>query len=142
MSSRINHLAVLVSAIAFFVLGWIWYDLLFGRLWMSLTGHVATTPASSMMLMFVGSFVLGWAISYVIAIALADTSNPNPARHGMEFGVFMGLGIFGMMLGIMYIYEGRPLALWLINTGYVVVGMAIMGGIIGAMQKTPASAAA
>lgn len=142
MSSRINHLAVFVSAIAFFVLGWIWYDMLFGRLWMSLSGHVATTSVSNMMPMFVGSFILGWAISYVIAIALADTTNPNPGRHGMEFGVFMGLGVFGIMLGIMYIYEGRPLALWAINTGYVVVGMAIMGGIIGAWRKKEAAATA
>jgi hypothetical protein len=140
MSSRINHLAVFVSAIAFFILGWVWYDLAFGRLWMSMTGHVATS-VGNMTPLFAGSFVLGWALSYVIGIALADTSNPNPARHGIEFGIFMGLGVFGTMLGINYLYEGRPIALWAINTGYVVVGMAIMGAIIGAWRaKAPATA--
>lgn len=142
MSSRINHLAVFVSAIVFFILGWVWYDLLFGRLWMSLSGHVVTASASSMIPQFVASFVLGWALAYVIGIALADTSNPNPARHGIEFGIFMGVGIFGTMLGVMYIYEGRPLALWAINTGYVVVGMAIMGALVGAWQKKAVAAAA
>jgi hypothetical protein len=134
-------LAVLVSAIAFFVLGWVWYDLLFGRLWMSLTGHVATASASSMMPQFVGSFIIGWAVAYVIAIALVDSTNPNSGRHGVEFGIFMGLGVFGTMLGIMYIYEGRPLALWAVNTGYVIAGMALMGGIVGAWRKTVAATA-
>lgn len=142
MSSRINHLAVFVSAIVFFVLGWIWYDFVFGRLWMSLSQHVATTSASNMIPQFAGSFILGWVLAYVIAIALADTSNPNPTRHGVEFAVFMGLGIFGTMLGVEYIYEGRTFTLWAINTGYVVVGMAIMGAMVGAWQKKPATAAA
>jgi hypothetical protein len=137
-----NHVAVFVSAIAFFILGWIWYDLLFGRAWMALSGHVATTSASSMTPMFAGSFILGWVLAYVIGIALADTANPNPGRHGIEFGFFMGLGIFGTMLGLEYIYEGRGFTLWAINTGYVVVGMAIMGAIIGAWRKREAPATA
>jgi hypothetical protein len=89
---------------------------------------------------FIGSFVLGWALAYVIAIALADTTNPNPARHGLEFGVFMSLGVFGTMLGLDYIYEGRPLMLWAINTGYVVVGMAMMGAIVGAWRAKAVAA--
>jgi Protein of unknown function (DUF1761) len=142
MNSRINHLAVLVSAIAFFILGWIWYDLLFGRLWMSLSSHIAPTAPSNMIPQFAGSFVLGWVLAYVIGIALADTTNPNPGRHGIEFGIFMGLGVFGTMLGLDYIYEGRPFALWAINTGYVVVGMAIMGAIVGAWRTKAVTATA
>ncbi|HKU68366.1 MAG TPA: DUF1761 domain-containing protein [Candidatus Baltobacteraceae bacterium] len=142
MRSRINHSAVFVSAVAFFVLGWLWYDALFGRLWMSLTGHTGTASAASMMPQFIASFVLGWILAYVIAIALDETADPNPARHGIAFGVFMGLGVFGTMLGVMYIYEGRPFALWGINAGYVVVGMAIMGAIIGAWRKSAVAAAA
>jgi hypothetical protein len=140
MNSRINHLAVFVSAIAFFVLGWIWYDALFGRLWMALSSHLAPTSPGNMLPQFIGSFILGWVLAYVVAIALADTSNPNPGRHGIEFGVFMSLGIFGTMLGLEYIYEGRSFTLWAINTGYVVVGMAIMGAIIGAWRTRTAPA--
>lgn len=141
MTSRINHLAVFISAIAFFLLGWVWYDALFGRLWMSLTGHVVASTGN-MATMLAGSFILGWALAYVIAIALAETSNPNPGRHGTEFGIFMGLGVFGTMLGQQYIYEGRNFELWAINVGYVVVGMAIMGAIIGAWRRKPVAATA
>lgn len=141
MNSRINHVAVLVSAIAFFLLGWLWYDALFGHAWMALTGH-AQTSTGAMTNVLVATFVLQWVLAYVIAIAMADTSHPNPARHGIEFGVFMALGIFGTMLGVNYVSEGRGFELWAINTGYVVVGMAIMGGIIGAWRKRAVASSA
>ena len=97
-------------------------------------GKTESAPGG-MATQFIVSFLLGWALAYVVGIALAETSNPNPAKHGVEFGIFMGLGVFATMLGLNYLYEGRPLALWAINAGYVVVGMAIMGAIVGAWRK-------
>ena len=141
MTSRINHLAVFVSALAFFVLGAIWYMPLFGHQWMSLTG-LGMKPPASMSTTFAVTFVLGWILAYVIGIALADASHPNPARHGIEFGIFMGIGVFATMSLMDFLYEGRSLSLWLIDAGYVVIGMAMMGAIIGAWRKKPAPAAA
>jgi len=141
MSSRINHMAVFASAVVFFVLGWIWYDALFGHQWMALTG-IAQKSAPAMGPALGATFVLEWVLAYVIAIALADTTNPNPARHGAEFGVFMAIGVFGTMLGVNYVNEGRGLELWAINTGYVAIGMGLMGAIVGAWRKKAVSAAA
>ena len=87
---------------------------------------------------FLIGFILSWILAYVVGIALADTSNPNPARHGVEFGVFMGIGIFATMSLMDYLYEGRSYALWAINAGYVIVGMAMMGAIVGAWRKKEA----
>jgi peptidoglycan/LPS O-acetylase OafA/YrhL len=133
-------LAVFVSAVAFYILGAIWYMPLFGHQWMALAGKTQTSPAS-MTSTFIISFILGWILAYVIGIALADTSHPNPARHGVEFGAFMGLGVFATMLLVIFLYEGRSLALWAIDAGYVVAGMAIMGAIVGAWRKKPVAAA-
>lgn len=140
MSSRINHVAVFVSALVFFVLGWLWYTALFGHAWMALTGHTQTSTGA-MGNVLIATFILQWLLAYVIAIALADTTNPNPMRHGVEFGIFMGIGIFGTMLGVNYVNEGHGFELWAINTGYVVVGMALMGGIMGAWRKKAVAAA-
>lgn len=140
MSSRINHVAVFVSAIVFFLLGAVWYMPLFGHQWMALVG--VTGKAMPMTTTFIVSFILGWILAYVIGIALADTSHPNPARHGIEFGIFMGIGVFATMTLMDFLYEGRSFALWGIDAGYVVVGMAIMGGIIGAWRKKAVAAAA
>ena len=139
MASRLNHLAVFVSALAFFIWGWVWYSLLFGGMYTALVGK-ASGSMSSMGPQFAISFIMGWLLSYVTAIALHDTENPNPVRHGIEFGVFFGVGIYATMTLVNYAYDGRPYALWAINAGYVVTGMAIIGGIIGAWLKKPAAA--
>lgn len=140
MTGRLNHLAVLLSAVAFFIWGWVWYTLFFGTTYMALVGKTATS-AGSMAPQFAISFVMGWLLSYVTAVALHDTDNPNPIRHGIEFGVFFGIGIFATMTLMDYAYEGRPYALWAINSGYVVTGMAIIGAIVGASLKKRVPAA-
>jgi hypothetical protein len=134
MASRINHLAVFVAAIVFFLLGAAWYMSPLGAIWAAQMGKTPTgiAPMASQLVI---SFLLDWLLAYVVGIALADASNPRPARHGIEFGIFMGLGIYGTMTLMNDIYEGRSFTLWLINAGYVVVGMAIMGAIIGAWKK-------
>ncbi len=76
------------------------------------------------------------------ASPLRTDSNPNPVRHGIEFGIFMGLGVFGTMSLMDMLYEGRPLALWGIDAGYVVAGMAMMGAIVGAWRKKTVNARA
>lgn len=139
MGSRVNHLAVFISAVVFFLIGSLWYMVLFGQKWMALTGAAGKTAPAMGPTLAVG-FILSWLLAYVIGIALADTSNPNPARHGVEFGLFMGIGVFATMTLMDYLFEGRSVTLWLINAGYVVVGMAIMGAIIGAWRKKAAPA--
>jgi len=140
MAGRLNHLAVFVCAVAFFIWGAVWYTLLFGGMYQNLAGH-GQSSAGNMAPQFVISFVMGWLLSYVTAIALRDSDNPNPVRHGIEFGVFFGVGIYATMTLINFAYEQRPYALWAINAGYVVTGMAIIGAIVGAWQKKPATAA-
>ncbi len=34
-----------------------------------------------------------------------------------------------------FVYEGRPLGLWVLNSSYEIVGLAIVGAIIGGWKK-------
>jgi hypothetical protein len=128
----INHLAVIAAAVAYFLLGAIWYMFLFGAAWSANVGAVPTGMGATP---FIIGGVMSIVLAYVIAIALKDTTHPQPARHGVEFGIFMGVGIFATQLLMDYSYAGRPIALWAIDAGYVVVGMALMGAIIGAWRS-------
>ena len=95
MPARLNHLAVLAAAIAFFLLGYLWYGLIFTGLWTSLVGPI---PMNSSPMVFVGSFLCGWVMAYFVAIALTNHEHPQAVRHGVEFGIFMGIGIYATML--------------------------------------------
>ena len=130
MTMRINHLAVLIAAVAFYAWSAVWYIALSGP-WVKYTGITGATAPST----YIESFVLAIILGYVVAIALADSENPNMVRHGVEFGVFMGAGIWALNLLNLTLYEGRPLGLWLIDSGHVIIGLAIMGAIVGGMRK-------
>jgi hypothetical protein len=136
MPARLNHLAVFVAAIAFFMWGYLWYGLVFTKMWSALIGPIPMgSPA-----VFGESFAAGWILAYCCGIALTKSENPQPARHGVEFGLFMGVGIFATMLFNAYLYQARPLGLWAIDAGYVVTGMAIIGAIVSGWRKKAAAA--
>lgn len=134
---RINHLAVIVAAVVYFLFGWLWYTIFKGP-WMTLTGITPDRAASSGATPYIISIIVSLLVAYVVAFALADTTNPNPARHGVEFGLFFGIGLIMLTSLTTTLYELRPVGLWLIDSGYHAVSLAIMGGIIGAWRKAPA----
>ena len=57
------------------------------------------------------------------------------AGSGARMGATLALALIASTLAMNYGFEARPLALWLINAGYMVVGMTIMGAIIGHWRK-------
>jgi len=136
MPARINHLAVFVAAIVFFLWGGLWYDVLFKNLWTAAIAHVMSTalPPPSPAL-FVSSFVLGWILAYGTAMALTRRPDDQTAQQGVSFAIFMGIFLYGTMTYQMRLYEGIPFALWAIDFGYVLLGFAIVGAIVGGWKK-------
>lgn len=140
MKPAINHVAVFVSAIVFFVLSFLWYSLFFGKAYMAqiaaMTGKTAAMPTGgSMTLPLIETFLLGWFLAYIIATALAMRPDPNPAARGFGFGLFIGIGVFSSMTLMGVVWGGLTAGLWLINAGFVTVAMALMGYIMGAWSR-------
>jgi hypothetical protein len=46
----------------------------------------------------------------------------------------VGVLVVATTLAIQSLYERKPLGLWALNAGYNVIGFAVMGLIIGALQ--------
>lgn len=144
MASRVNHLAVFVSAIVFFVLAWLWFGPIFGKSYANmLPAAAAAMSKNSMTTPLIVTFVMGWLLSYVIGIALSMRPDPNPMQRGIGFGIFMSLGVYGTMtlMGAVWAGASYPLGVWAIDTGFVLVAMAIIGAIIGAWSaRVPVTA--
>lgn len=128
--AEINWLAVVVATLSSFALGGLWYGPLFSKAWMKLTGMTKEKGAeASMAVTFGGTF----ALNLLIAIALALLTGPHAGwRMGLHTGLFSAFFFVGTSIGVIYLFEQRPLKLWLINAGYQVVNFSIMGSIIGA----------
>ena len=130
---RVNWLAVIVSAIVLFLFGYLWYDVLFGKMWLAemqkINPQFGTTMTTNYY-PFVVSLVMGFFSAYGIARALAWRGDSN-LMNGAFIGFSLGLLIFGSMTWTGYAYSGFGATLGWINIGYVAVGMAIQGAILG-----------
>jgi len=127
-----NHLAVWVAAVVYFLFGYLWYDLLFKASWNALMGGSMTAPTAPLL---IESFVLGLVLAYAAGMALSRRPEDLTASQGVSFALFMGIALFATQTLNMALYSHESLTLWLINTGYVVIGFAIIGAIVGGWKS-------
>jgi hypothetical protein len=127
--SGINYLAVGAAALSSFVIGGVWYSVLFADPWMEAAKvRPEDLKAQNKAMVFGGAFVLALAGAFVFAMFLG----PRP-----EFGFATGAGFAAGLawvagsFGINYLFEGRPFKLWAINGGYHVVQYTAIGAILG-----------
>jgi hypothetical protein len=135
MPERINHAAAWVAAIVYFLFGYVWYVLLFGTMWMQLMGKTMSQAAPAL---YAESFVLGLILSYAAAIALSRRPEDQTVQQGISFALFMSIAIYCTQTLNNTLYAGSSIGLWFINAGYVVVGFAIIGAIVGGWKKKTA----
>lgn len=134
MSERVNHLAVWVAAIVYYGLGFVWYAV-FGRVWLAAHGPVSPTMRFTETPLLIISFLLGLILAYATAIALSGRPDQQSAGRGVAFALFMGITLYATQSFNHALYEGTPFALWLVDTGYVIVGFAVVGAIVGGWKS-------
>lgn len=126
---EINWLAVIAAAVSAFVLGGVWYGALFGDAWLKAAGVTKEQAmASNKALIFGGSFVLSLISAATFAMFLGQVD----AMTGALYGLCAGLCWVAASYGISYLFEMRPLSLWLINGGYHTLQFTLIGAILGA----------
>jgi hypothetical protein len=131
-----NHFAVIVAAIVFFALGAAWYNVLSGP-WAAGVGktmeQIAKEGGGSPM-----PYVVGFLAVLVMCYTLNSLLNrlgDTTAAGGAKVGAFVALGFVAANIALNYGFEMRGVTLWTINSGYVLVGLAIAGAIIGGWRK-------
>jgi len=135
---KTNYLAVVVSAIAYFMLGALWYGFLFNKPWMALE-HMTIEQAKSVSpaIPYIVSFVLELLVAYALA-QLCIWRNANTTSRGASIGVLVWIGFVGPISYMNYMFEMRPKALYAINEFYPLAGLILMGAILGAWTKKTA----
>lgn len=130
--SDINWLAILVSAIAYFMLGAVWYSkALFGTKWAALVGVDMTDPNKSkgMAKMMTGTFVLIFIACMGIAM-LVTRMDLSVLPSALKLGLITGICFATTAVSISFIYESRPTALYFIDCGYHLAGHLIAAIIL------------
>ena len=131
--SGINYAAVLIAAVAVYVLRILWYSpSILGKLWMAASGLPEDkTNQGSPGLIFGAFFVLELVTAFVLALFIGADATLS---LGLQTGFLVGLFLVGTALGVVYLFERRSLRLWLLNAGYLTLAFTLMGGILGAWR--------
>jgi|ERR1700704_4953535 hypothetical protein len=132
---HVNYLAVLVAAVAVFVLGWLWYSpLLFYKPWMRLRGldPVAAMAGAQMpawkLLIEVGRCLV---LAYVLArfVALLGVSSSMGAVH---VGLLLWIGFPVILLAGSVLWDNVPWKVAAIHAGDWLVKMLVIPIIVSA----------
>ncbi len=133
---KTNYAAVFVSALAYWILGALWYGLLFTKPWMALEQmSVERMKSMNPVMPYVITFVLDLLIAFVLA-QLCTWRNANTAARGAALGILLWIGLVGPVAYTNYMFEMRPMQLFAINEFYSLAGLFLMGLILGAWTKT------
>jgi uncharacterized protein DUF1761 len=128
-SFPINWWALLVATLVKFVLGFVWFGVVFGKKWQALTGlteeSMKAGMAKAIVADLVTTFIMAWVLVHAVHYAGATTWG-----MGAGVGFFNWLGFIGAPTLAAILYEKRPLMLWLINNGYQLIALIVMGAIV------------
>lgn len=158
----LNLLAILVAAISALVIGFIWYNpKVFGTAWMQAADMTEEKMKGANMAKIFGlallfAFLLATALPGIVihqmgvlSLVGGDSANALPSyeafmldysesfrtfKHGLFHGILAGVFIALPILGTNALFERKSAKYILINTGYWIVTLGIMGGIICAWK--------
>ena len=125
----LNIWAILVAALAAFVLGGLWYSpVAFHGAWKRANGFGTDHPAAGPKIFFV-AFVLSLIMAFNLAMFLNDPK--TNLAWGATAGFLAGFGWVFMGIAIVSLFERRRLSYVLINGGYLTIALVVMGAILG-----------
>ena len=134
MEVQVNYLAVIVAALANYVIATIWYGFVFGALWKKLTGIQEMKPSpGKMLVVFIGSFLMSYVLLHSIVFGESYLKTSG-VTGGLQGGFFSWLGFIAPVTLTSVIYEKRSWKLWLLDNAFWLLSLLVMGAILASWQ--------
>jgi hypothetical protein len=132
---RVHYPAVILAAVAHFVLGAIWFTVLQKR-WLASVGKTLDElrQQGNATVAYVVAFGANLIIAWVLARLMIATGRTTVAG-GMGLAALLWLGFTGTTMATAFVFEARSLEGFAVIAGYPLVGMLLMGIILGAWKK-------
>ena len=138
MEIKVNALAILVAVVVNFILGFIWYTPLFGKIWGKEMGYDPNMkPDKSVMMkgmsfMIIGNLLFAWVLAHNIAawLFVPGIKEMGPFSNSLTSAIFTWLGFYlPGQLGAT-VWEKHSWKLFGINTGYNLVSLLVVAFIL------------
>ncbi|MBM3204982.1 DUF1761 domain-containing protein [Candidatus Uhrbacteria bacterium] len=132
---------MLVSGVASMALGFLWYGPLFGKMWMKLSGMTKEKMeeakkkgmTTGYILSFVGALVMAYVPSHSLVFASSYTKVMGVSA-GIMAGFWSWLGFVAPVTLSSILWDGKSWNLWILNNGYHLLQLLIMGTILSAWK--------
>jgi hypothetical protein len=123
----VNWLAVGLATAAFFAVGAVWYGALFNARWRAAAGAGEPPRGLALAQVMLGTLACELLVCSTLAHLIART---QPAPH-VIFMMALGFAATVMIpaIGINYLHQRKSLALFLIDSGHFLAGMAAVGSV-------------
>jgi len=129
-SFPINWWAILVAVIAKQALGALWYSpVVFGPAWCELAGVSEQEMKAGLVKALIPDVVAAFVMAFVLVHAV-HYAGAQSLGQGAAVGFFNWLGFVAVATLGTVTFEKRPLKLYLINNGYWLIALLIMGAIL------------
>jgi len=130
---KINYPAVLVATVVHFLVGGIWYGLLFSNKFVELIAWSPEklremqnhSPAKELTIAFISALALVYILAHFVQYTKART-----ALDGIQTAFWLWLGFIATTQLATVVFEERKLGLYLINVGYQFVACALAAVIL------------
>ncbi|HEX5708500.1 MAG TPA: DUF1761 domain-containing protein [Pyrinomonadaceae bacterium] len=135
--TKINHLAVIVAAVLYWILGGAWYAMFtapFVRLMRWTPEDMARIEAESHARELGAAFVTSLVTAYVLAYFVRAVG-ARSALDGVRVALLACVGFVLTTNLSSVLFESRPLGLYLINNGYHLVAFLLMGALLAAWRR-------
>jgi hypothetical protein len=129
----IDLVAVLVAALAYTALGFVWYHpKVFGTKWAELVGRspeeMGKGAGPAYGVATVGAIVAALALDVLVII-----HNQPHWVDGLGIGALVGVGFLVPVLATQSVFGGRPMGLYFLDVTYHILGFMLMGVILATM---------
>lgn len=126
----LNWWAIIVAAVAYFMLGWVWYSTLFAKKWMELRELNEEDMDDPNPIIFLWSFILQFVATLTLA-GFLGAIGISTALHGAMIGFGAAMGFVFTLAGTTGLFSDNKLGLHFIDNGYHVAGLTLAGAILG-----------
>jgi Protein of unknown function (DUF1761) len=130
MVIHINYAAVIVAALANYIIGSLWYGVLFTKQWKTLSGisEMKLVPGF-IVLGLVASFLMSYVLDHALIFA-SGYMKMSGVGGGLMCGFFNWLGFIApVTLGVV-MYQKKSWMLWILDNAYWLLSLLVMGAIL------------
>jgi hypothetical protein len=132
MNVPVNYLAVVIAAVANYVIGSLWYGVIFRKAWLKMSGiSEMKVTAVSVILGLIGALLTSYVLQHAIFFA-TEYLKTSGVVGGLTTGFFSWLGFIAPVTIGVVTYEKKPFPLWILNNAYWLISLLVMGVILSA----------